>query len=154
MSSLAPTTTNRAWVTELRPPERLTPEKQLARRRREIGRLDPMVRRQLTQLGGMTPIRVAPPTVYDALYPATPEIGGHWDASWSVVHFFTHAIWSYAVSLAFDEHGQPLRFVVEGASTIESDGLDEAALARALEQAALSGPLRTTAPHAFTGFGL
>ncbi len=102
----------------------------------------------------MTSIRVAPPTVYDALYPATPEIGGHWTASRSAFDLFTHTIWSYAVSLAFDDEGQPLRFIVDGASTIESDGIDEAALARALAHAALSGPLRTTAPHAFTGFGL
>lgn len=123
-------------------------------RRSAIEAIDPMVRRLLSRVGTPMPVLVAPVTVYEAVHPGSPETGGHWTASATLMGFLTHTIWSYAVTIEFDQQQKPARFVVSGAGTVYSDDATEGALSAALARAAVRGPLRTTAPHAFPGFAL
>src|SRR5579871_2444396 len=92
--------------TFLRPVELEQPD--AAELRREAMRsLDPMVRRLLARAGGAMPMQVAPVTIYDAVYPAIPELGGHWTATSTWMGFLMHTIASYTVALAFDREQRP-----------------------------------------------
>ena len=121
-------------VEELRLPMQLSQPRAVEQRRAAFARLDAMVRRQLVRAApGMFPV-VQPATIYDAVYTATPEIGGHWSVASTAMALFMHSISSYTVALAFDEEQQPDHFVVSGAREFVSDGVSEAALAAALLQ--------------------
>jgi hypothetical protein len=60
----------------------------------------------------------------------------------------SHGVWSYAVTLCFDERERPHHFIVSGATTAETDGVSEAALAAAITAVGRGGPLRTDSPNA------
>lgn len=67
---------------------------------------------------------------------------------------FTHVVWSYTVTLLFDEQQRPDRFVVHGARDVASEGVSAAALAAAIERAVAAGPLWTASTHVFPSLAL
>src|SRR2546428_514403 len=77
-----------------------------------------LVRPLLTRLLSFPGVAVLPLTVYDAVYPATPELGGHWTVSAVWVGPFAHTTWTYTVAVAFDAAGEPDHFVITGAREI------------------------------------
>jgi len=118
----------------------------LARRRAALHTLDPMVRRLLgRRVAQQVP---APPslTVYDSVYPATPQVGGHWTVATVRLGWWTHTVRSYAVSLLFDAAHRPRRFRISGAREVMTRDASEAALAEGLTEAAAAGPQETTTP--------
>ncbi|HZQ36038.1 MAG TPA: hypothetical protein VFD32_08910, partial [Dehalococcoidia bacterium] len=140
-------------IAELRLPSTLTQQERVERRRAAFATLGSAVRPLLTRLGGV-PFTAQELTVYDAIYAATPEIGGFWTIANRVFGLLGHQIASYTVSLAFDEQDRPRCFVISGAIVVKSEDASPAALDAAIEQARRAGPLRTAARHALTGFGL
>ena len=134
-----------AWTA----PAALRSEPRVAARAAALRELDPMVRRQIGRIGSALPLSVES-TVYDALFPATPAIGGHWTATSVWMGLLTHAIATYSVALAFDADDRPHHFEVTGARAVVTPDTSEAALQAALRTVADAGPLRTAAPHAFT----
>lgn len=140
-------------VKELSLPSGLTQPAAVEARRIAMRALQPMVQRLLPRLGVIS-FQPAFATVYDAVYAATPAIGGHWAVAARSLGLFSHTIASYSVALAFDDENLPGYFIVSGQREFVTAGVDEAALAQALDEARLAGPLRTSAPHTFLGFGL
>lgn len=139
-----PALTIEAWPA----PAILRSEPLVEDRRAAIRALDPMVRRLVGRLGSALPFSIDL-TVYDAIFPATPAIGGHWTAASVWMGVMTHAIATYSVSLAFDEANRPHHFELVGARTAETADTSETALQAALRTVSAAGPLRTVAPHAF-----
>lgn len=140
-------------IVELRLPGGLTQPERVERRRAAFAALGSAVRPLLARLGGV-PFSAQELTVYDAVYPATPEIGGFWTIAQRAFGLLSHQIASYTVALAFDEQDRPLCFVISGAIAVRSEDASPAALAAAIDQARSAGPLRTAARHAFTGFAV
>jgi len=135
-------------------PRAIVQRGRLQSRREALLALDPLVRRQLRQLSAPALAQTVELTVYDAVYAATPQVGGHWTATTSWFGLFSHAFGSYSVALVFDDADRPRHFAVTGAASVESDGVSEAALGRALAQAGSAGPLRTSSAHVFQLTGL
>jgi hypothetical protein len=141
-------------IDELHLPEQMRRQSEICARRTAVETLDLMVRRLLSRLAADIFTQVQPPTIYDAIYPATPEVGGFWTVAARWVGLFTHTISTYTVSLAFDDHNHPDHFIVTGAREMRTAGVSEAALAQAVDSVRRTGPLTTMAPHAFAGFAL
>src|SRR5581483_5839374 len=78
------------------------PADRIAKRRAAALALDPVVRAQLARLSPW-PL-AAPPslTLYDTIWPATPEAGACWTLAAGLFGPLTHGVWSYAVTLCFD----------------------------------------------------
>jgi len=141
-------------VTEARLASSRSTELSVARRREAMLALDPLVQRRLPRLGNGFLLSLRSLTIYDAIYPASPAVGGHWTRASRWVGMFTHTIASYTVALAFDAADNPDHFIVSGAAETISAGVSEAALTAALDRARATGPLRTTSPHIFAGLPL
>ncbi len=141
-------------IDELRLPAGLRQRTAVEERGEAMLALDPMVQRLLPRLGLTSVMNRPALTVYDAVYAATPEIGGHWTVAARWLGFFTHTVSSFSITLAFDAENLPSYFVVAGARTIITDDVSERALAGALEAARKIGPMSTTAPHIFANVGL
>ncbi|MHB8575515.1 MAG: hypothetical protein ACYDCQ_09300 [Dehalococcoidia bacterium] len=141
-------------VQELRLPPNFAAPRIVEQRRRACSDLDAMVRRGLPRVAPGMFAAVQPPTIYDAVYPATPEIGGHWSIASTWMGLFTHTISSYTVALAFDDEQRPHHFIVSGAREISTPDASEASLTAALAASRAYGPLRTSAMHVFPGFAL
>mgnify|MGYP001338146610 CR=1 FL=1 len=135
-------------------PRALSAGERPAARREALLALDPLVRRQLGLLRTGLAAQTVELTVYDTIYTASPQVGGHWTAAASWFGLLSHAIGSYSVMLVFDESDRPHHFTVTGAATVISDGISEAALAAALAMASAAGPLRTQSAHVFHSAGL
>ncbi len=121
-------------------------------RRVAMQRLDVLVRQAMSGLAASM-FAVAPAaTIYDAVYPAMPEIGGFWTVASRWMGLINHSISSYTVSLAFDRQNRPDHFIVSGARELRTFDPSADSLVRALDEVRRSGPLTTSAPHAFTGF--
>ena len=142
-----------AGISELRLPGLPSQHERVERRRAAFAALGGAVRPLLARLGGV-PFTAQQLTIYDAIYAATPEIGGFWTIANRVVGLLSHQIASYTVALAFDEQDRPRCFIISGAIVVKSEDASPAALSAAIEQARQAGPLRTAARHAFTGFAL
>lgn len=134
-------------------PGTLALQERVERRRAAFMSLGAAVRPLLARLGGV-PFTAQELTVYDAIFAATPEIGGFWTIAKRVIGPLSHQVASYTVALAFDEYERPRCFIVSGAIVVKSEGASPATLAVAIEQARRAGPLRTAARHACTGFAL
>ncbi|HLZ68932.1 MAG TPA: hypothetical protein VKV26_03380 [Dehalococcoidia bacterium] len=142
-----------AGIAELHPPRPLAQQERIERRRAAFAALGGAVRPLLARLGGV-PFSTQELTVYDAIYAATPEIGGFWTLANRRFGLLSHQIASYSVALAFDEQDRPRCFVIDAAITVKTEDASPAALAAGIEQARRAGPLRTAARHAFPGFAL
>ena len=123
------------------------PADRIAKRRAAALALDPVVRAQLARLSPW-PL-AAPPslTLYDTIWPATPEAGACWTLAAGLFGPLTHGVWSYAVTLCFDTEDRPRQFIVSGATTATSEGVSETALATAIASVRRGGPLRTDSPN-------
>ena len=142
-------------VQELRLPASLHENQAALQRRRAAAlALDPLVRRTLSLVMPGLPAPTIDATIYDAVYPAYAEAGAHWTAASLMLSFLTHSVWSYTVTLLFDEHDQPSRFAVHAAQDAVSDGVSESALREAIARARQRGPLQTHAPHLFANTGI
>jgi hypothetical protein len=135
-------------------PAALANADRVAARRAALLEFDPMVRRLLQgTLPGFAP-RSVELTVYDAIYAASPEVGGHWTAAAALFGLFSHSVRSFSVALLFDDHDRPRRFLVSGARAIASADTSEAALSAALAEALAAGPAVSLAPHVFQSVGI
>ncbi len=141
-------------IDELHLPEEMRHQTEVGARRVTFETLDPMVRRLLICLAANLFAQVQPPTIYDAIYPATPEVGGFWTVSARWIGLLTHSVSTYTISLAFDRHNNPDHFIVTGAREQRTVDTSEDALAGAIADVRRTGPLTTMAPHAFAGFAL
>jgi hypothetical protein len=142
------------FVEELRLPAGLTVEQRVDRRRAAMLALDQRVRRALATVSGGLPAPTIDMTIYDAVYPGTPNAGGHWTAAALTMSLWRHTVSSYTVTLLFDDDDRPSRFVVDAASKVVSTDTSEAALRDALETARARGPLQTSSSHLFASVGL
>ncbi|GEM_PF-1256133 len=134
-------------------PRALTRQERVERRRAAFAALGSAVRPLLARLGGV-PFTAQELTVYDAIFAATPEIGGFWTVANRTFGMFSHQVTSYTVALAFDEQDRPRCFVINGAIVVKTEDASPGALERGIEQARQAGPLRTAARHAFPGCAL
>lgn len=126
-----------------------TPAERVATRRAAALALDPLVQRLLPQLAPW-PLLVQPAlTLYDRIWPATPDVVACWTLSARVFGPVTHSIWSSAVTLVVDARDRPHHFVVSGATTAVTDDVSEAALAAAIAVVRRGRPLHTSSPNAF-----
>jgi hypothetical protein len=116
--------------------------------------LDPLVRRALAAAIPGLAATTVDVTLYDGVYPAYPEAGAHWTAASLLLGMLTHAVWSYTVTLLFDELDRPQRFAVQAAHNVITDDVSEKALREAIERARLHGPLRTYATNFFASTGI
>lgn len=126
----------------------------LDQRRAAFMALNRAVQRLLPRLALTSVLGDQPLTIYEAIYPATPAIGGYWTVAVRRFGPFSHAIASYTVSLAFDDEQRPAHFVIEGARSVTTADASPAALVAGIAAARAAGPLRTAALHAFQGFAL
>lgn len=108
--------------------------------------LDPMVKRVLRRRVAHQVPAAPVLTVYDAVYPAAPQEGGHWTAAGLRLGWFSHTVRSYAVAVIFDRANRPRRFRISGAHELVTQDTSEAALAAGLAEAMESGPQETAAP--------
>jgi hypothetical protein len=148
--SAGPTVAVQEWpapVTLLKP-------RRVEARRSAMESLDPTVRRHLARLVGAVTPAIVDVTVYDAIFPAIPDIGGHWTVAFRRFGLFMHTIDSYTVSMAFDESDCPHHFVVAGATEETTLDATEASLSAAIARVAGTGPLRTASPHVFSSIGI
>jgi hypothetical protein len=143
-----------AAVEEWYVPSALATRDRLCARKNALETLNPMVRRVVGLVLGPTPSGSIDLTIYEAIYQAAPEIGGHWTVSSLGIGLFIHTLSSYAISLAFDAEDRPSHFVVNGRSVTRTPDTSETALIQALELAGRTGPERTTVPHLFRGVAL
>ena len=69
-----------SWLTidEWLLPNPLSASQRIENRRRALHELDPLVRRQLRWVGGSLAPTTVELTVYDTVFVASPEVGGHW----------------------------------------------------------------------------
>ena len=141
-------------VEEFRLPAGLSVEQRVDRRRAALLALNPMVQRALTSVAGGLPAPTIDLTIYDAVYPANPQAGGHWTAASLMLGLWSHTIASYTVTLLFDDNDRPLRFLVHAATEVAASDASEAALRDALERARPRGPFRSFSPHVFANVGL
>jgi len=146
-------TARQPGIVELRLAGMPSQQERVERRRAAFAALGSAVRPLLARLGGV-PFSAQELTIYDAIFAATPEIGGYWTIANRAIGLLSHQIASYAVALAFDEQDRPRCFVISGATVVESEDTSPAALAAAIVAAQQAGPLRTAARHAFPGFAL
>jgi len=124
------------------------PADRVATRRAAALALDPLVQRLLPPLAPW-PLLLPPAlTLYDQIWPATPDVVACWTLTARVFGPVTHSIWSYAVTLYCDARDQPHHFVVSGATTAVTADVSAPALAAAIAAVRRGGPLRTTAPNA------
>lgn len=121
-------------------------------RRVTLERLDVTVRQALRPLSASLFAVTEAATIYDAVYPATPEIGGFWTVASRWMGLITHSVSNYTVSLAFDSQNRPDHFIVSGAREVRTSDASSESLVRAVDEVRRAGPLTTSAPHAFTGF--
>ena len=126
----------------------------LEQRRAAFMALNREVQKLLPRLAVTSVLGDQPLTIYDAIYPAMPTIGGYWTVAARRFGWISHAITSYTVSLAFDDEQRPAHFVIDGARSVTTADASPAALAAGIAAARTSGPLRTAAQHAFQGFAL
>lgn len=132
----------------------------LAARREALTALDaivrPLLRRRLVDSGLLS--SPLPPvidlTIYDAVYPATPAVGGHWTVAVRRPLFLLHQVDTFTVTLEFDASDRPARYRLSGATEVASEDATVEALDRALDRVLASGPQRTWAPSFVPGFSL
>jgi hypothetical protein len=141
-------------VDELRLPAAFANSAAVERRRDAALALDPLVRRALAAAIPGLAAATVDVTLYDSVYPAYPEAGAHWTAASLLLGMLTHAVWSYTVTLHFDELDQPQRFVVQAAQNVVTKDVSEAALRDAIERARVLGPLRTYSANVFASTGI
>jgi hypothetical protein len=139
-------------VDELRLPIEFREPAIVDARRRSLEALDGTVRRSMRPLAAGLFAVASAVTIYDAVYPSTPEVGGFWTVASRWMGLITHSITSYTVSLEFDGQNRPDRFIVSGAREVRTSDASPEALERAVDEVRRAGPLTTVAPHAFTGF--
>jgi hypothetical protein len=124
----------------------IAPEGRIARRRTAALALDPHVRALLPRLSPWPLVMQPSLTLYDAIWPATPETGACWTLTARLFGPLTHSIWSYAVTLCFDSQDRPHHFVVSGATTAVTENVCQSALAAAIAAVRRGGPLHTESP--------
>ena len=155
MASLERSTVEHWRTVEAWPlPAALAGAERVATRRAALHALDPMVRRQLQQAGTTLGPRTIELTVYDTVYAASPEVGGHWTAVTAIYGLFAHTVSTISVALLFDEQHRPRRFQVNAARSVRSADTSEDALRGALSEALALGPAVSVAPHVFQSVGI
>jgi len=132
----------------------VTSGERIARRRAALTALDPLVRRQIPGLWPAPALAQVDLTIYDLIFPAAVDTGGHWTATVAFFGVFAHAVLSYTVALVFDEADQPHHFAISGARTITTADTSAAALAAGIAAAAAAGPLLTGAWNAYVNVGI
>ncbi len=146
------TTSSAIAIDELLLPAALREPAIVDLRRVTLERLDVAVRQAIRPLSASLFVIAPAVTIYDAIYPATPEIGGFWTVASRWMGPISHSIASFTVSLAFDSQNRPDHFIVSGAREVRTLDASSESLARAVNEVRRAGPLTTSAPHAFTGF--
>jgi hypothetical protein len=144
----------RTRIDELVRPVELGRDETVEARRRAFRELDPMVRRHLAAFGPAFSLTWPVLTVYDAVYPATPAIGGHWTLSNLRYGPFFHGIDTCSVALEFDDANRPDHFIVSGSKETVTPDVREASLESALAELRAAGPSHRFAPHVFAGLRL
>ncbi len=135
-------------------PASLADAERVGRRREALLSFDAPVRRQLQRAVSALGAYTVELTIYEAIYAASPEVGGHWTAASAFFGLFSHSVRTLTVSLLFDEQDRPQRFLVSGARSVTSTDTSEAALAAALDEVVVAGPSLTAAPHVFQQIGI
>ncbi|HLZ68778.1 MAG TPA: hypothetical protein VKV26_02600 [Dehalococcoidia bacterium] len=116
-------------------------------RRQAALALDPTVRALLPRLSARLLVMQPSLTIYDTIWPATPEAGACWTLTARIFGPVMHIVCSYAVTLCFDAEDRPHHFIVSGATLAVSEDASGPALARAIAAARRAGPLCTASPN-------